>query len=76
MTSSGDAIDILFSFLREKSAKGEYPLTFWVEMRVMATSDVYLSPAVVGKHIDGAILFAEYFSRLVTEAPNLDKSCF
>ena len=43
------AVDILFSHLREKAADGEYPLSFWVEMRVMATSNVFLSPAVVGK---------------------------
>ena len=44
-----NAIDILFSYLRARAAEGEYPLTFWMEMRVMATSDVCLSPAVVSK---------------------------
>ena len=44
-----DPLDPLFSLLKSRAADEEYPLTFWVEMRIMANSDVYLSPAVGGK---------------------------
>ena len=44
-----NAIDPLVSLLKSRAARGEYPLTFWMEMRIMANSDVYLSPAVGGK---------------------------
>ena len=44
-----NAIEPLFSLLKSRAAQREYPLTFWVEMRIMAYSDVYLSPAVGGK---------------------------
>ena len=43
-----DAIDPLFSLLKTMAAQGEYPLKFWVEMRIMATSDAYLSPGGAG----------------------------
>ena len=44
-----DSLDSLMTYVKSEASRGKFPLEFWVEMRVTANSDVYLSPSVGGK---------------------------
>ena len=44
-----NAIHPVFDLINKSAADGKFPLSLCVEMRIMADSDAYLSPAIAGK---------------------------
>ena len=42
------AMHPIFDFIKKRLAEGKFPMSQWMEMRIMADSDAYLSPAIAG----------------------------